>query len=77
MPPQENELQKWIQNANKLQEWPSFHIHWLHNSQCNSPTDLALVAPRTSTKQKHLQMTSDGCETYANGFRRSKRPKKK
>jgi len=51
------------------------HIHWLHNSQCNSQTDLALVAPGTSMKLKHLQITSDGCETYANGFRRSKIPK--
>ena len=70
-----NELYKWIQNAENLQEWPSFHIHWLHNSQCSSQTDLALVAPGTSMKLKHLQMTSDGCETYANGFRRSKIPK--
>ena len=35
----------------------------------------ALVAPRTSTASKHLQMTSDGCKTYTNGFKRFKIPK--
>ena len=28
----------------------------------------ALVAPRTSTAPKPLQMTSDGCNTYTNVF---------
>ena len=35
----------------------------------------ALVAPRTSTASKPLQMTSDSCKTYTNGFGRSKIPK--
>ena len=35
----------------------------------------ALVAPRTFTAPKPLQMTSNGYNTYTNGFRRSKIPK--
>ena len=34
-----------------------------------------LVAPRTFTAPKRMQMTSDGCKTCTNGFRRSKIPK--
>ena len=41
--------------------------------QCSQ--NWALVAPRTFTAPKPLQMTSDGCKTCTNGFRRSKIPK--
>ena len=34
-----------------------------------------LVAPRTFMAPKRMQMTSDGCKTYTNGFRRLKIPK--
>jgi hypothetical protein len=36
---------------------------------------MALVALKASLKQNHLQMTSNGSETYSIGSRRSKRPK--
>jgi hypothetical protein len=36
---------------------------------------MALVALKASLKKNHLQMTSNGSETYSNGSRRSKRPK--
>ncbi len=45
---------------------------------CNpiqSSQNWALVAPRTFMALKPLQITSDGYNTYTNGFRRSKTPK--
>ena len=47
---------------------------------CNpiqSSQNWALVAPRTFMAPKPLQMTSDGCKTCTNGFRRSKIPQNK
>jgi len=35
----------------------------------------ALVTSCTFTASKPVKMTSDGCKTYPNGFRRSKIPK--